>query len=185
MMQGVMTSGTGRSIWGYGVKGEIAGKTGTTNDNSDGWFMGYTPQLLAGAWVGCDDRFIRFNSTDVGQGSRVAMPIWAYFYEKVSNDPQCGIDSKSTFAKPDAATNDIPSWDTQQPLGAEGDDGNTGKSTDYEIVPTTATPDDFIKPESTIPKQEDKKQPAKPETKSPAVVPEKPKATMPKKGGRK
>ncbi len=82
MMQGVIQFGTGRRMGGYGVSGEIAGKTGTTNDNSDAWFMGYTPQLLAGAWVGCDDRFIRFNSTDVGQGSSAALPIWAYFYNK-------------------------------------------------------------------------------------------------------
>ena len=63
MMQGVMTNGTGAGIWGYDMPAglEIAGKTGTTNDNSDAWFMGYTPQLLAGGWVGADDRFIRFN----------------------------------------------------------------------------------------------------------------------------
>ena len=70
------------AVWRVMVlNGEIAGKTGTTNDNSDAWFMGYTPQLLAGAWVGCDDRFIRFSS-DVGQGSSAALPIWAYFYNK-------------------------------------------------------------------------------------------------------
>ena len=67
MMEGVLQFGTGRSIWNYGVSGEVAGKTGTTNDNSDAWFMGYTPQLLCGVWVGCDDRFIRFQSTAIGQ----------------------------------------------------------------------------------------------------------------------
>jgi penicillin-binding protein 1A len=62
---------------------EMAGKTGTTNDNSDAWFMGYTPQLLAGGWVGCDDRFIRFNTESKnGEGGRAAMPIWAYFMPK-------------------------------------------------------------------------------------------------------
>lgn len=186
MMQGVMTSGTGRSIWGYGVSGEIAGKTGTTNDNSDGWFMGYTPQLLAGAWVGCDDRFIRFSSTDVGQGSRVALPIWAYFYEKVMNDPQCGIDSKSVFGKPDAMTNDyFPTWE-QSPSTDVEDNGN-GTSGDYEPVPTNIKPED-IPSESTIelPKSTDKKPAPKPEVKQPAAVPgDKPKAQMPKKGGTK
>jgi penicillin-binding protein 1A len=68
MMQGVVQQGTGRRLASYGVTGEVAGKTGTTNDNSDAWFIGYTPQLLAGAWVGADDRFIRFNST-MGEGS--------------------------------------------------------------------------------------------------------------------
>ena len=68
MMQGVIKNGTGQRMGDqYGLTNEIAGKTGTTNDNSDAWFMGYTPQLLAGVWVGCDDRFIRFNS-DIGEG---------------------------------------------------------------------------------------------------------------------
>ena len=189
MMQGVMTSGTGRNIWSYNVKGEIAGKTGTTNDNSDGWFMGYTPQLLAGAWVGCDDRFIRFNSTDAGQGSRVAMPIWAYFYEKVMNDPSCGIDNKSTFAKPDALVNDIPlaPWDAGVPLGAEGQDGNNGGEEAYGaggIVPTTINNND-IPLESKVepPKNNDKKNaPPKPDAKQPVAIPAyRPKAQMPKK----
>ncbi|MCZ0211858.1 hypothetical protein OZK63_41610, partial [Streptomyces sp. UMAF16] len=78
----------------FDVSGNIAGKTGTTNDNSDAWFMGYTPQLLAGAWVGCDDRFIHINSSSYnGQGARAAMPIWGYFYEKVlKNANILGID---------------------------------------------------------------------------------------------
>lgn len=100
MMQGVIRSGTGRRMWGYGVQGEIAGKTGTTNDNSDAWFMGYTPQLIAGVWTGCDDRFVRFSS-DVGQGSSVALPIWAYFYSKAAADRNTGLDTKMTFVKPE------------------------------------------------------------------------------------
>jgi penicillin-binding protein 1A len=191
MMQGVMTAGTGRSIWGYGVQGEIAGKTGTTNDNSDGWFIGYTPQLLAGAWVGCDDRFIRFASTDVGQGSRVALPIWAYFYEKVMNDAQCGIDSKSVFAKPDAMANDIPlaPWDTQVPPGNEEADGNNGDEGAYGGGAMTPNNESEIPAESTIdlPKSTDKKPVPKPETKPPATLPSgnKPKAVMPQKQGNK
>lgn len=110
MMQGVMTNGTGAGIWGYDMPAglEIAGKTGTTNDNSDAWFMGYTPQLLAGGWVGADDRFIRFNKESKnGEGGRAAMPIWAYFMNKAANDPACGIDTKITFSKPEDVNTDI------------------------------------------------------------------------------
>ncbi|MFY8003895.1 MAG: transglycosylase domain-containing protein, partial [Chitinophagaceae bacterium] len=108
MMQSVMQNGTGRAIWNYCSPGEIAGKTGTTNNNSDAWFIGFTPQLLCGAWVGCDDRFIRFNSTDWGQGSRAAMPIWGYFYDKVVQDRNIlGIDPNASFVKPDLMSTDI------------------------------------------------------------------------------
>lgn len=134
MMEGVMNFGTGRRIWNYDVKGAIAGKTGTTNDNSDAWFMGYTPQILAGTWVGCDDRFIRFNSTALGQGASAALPIWAYFYEKASRDPACGLDVTSTFAKPENLTNDIIidglSGFTPIP-GGEIEDGGAGSSSEY------------------------------------------------------
>ncbi|MDI9357588.1 MAG: transglycosylase domain-containing protein [Phycisphaerales bacterium] len=101
MMMGVVDSGTARRMWRYGVKGQIAGKTGTTNDNSDAWFIGYTPQILAGAWVGCDDRFIRFYDEDLGQGSALSLPTWAYFYLKASKDPRCGLDTNSYFIRPD------------------------------------------------------------------------------------
>lgn len=97
MMQSVVSSGTARGIWGYGVKGEIAGKTGTTNDNSDAWYIGYSPQLIAGVWTGCDDRFIRIESSTSGQGSRLAMPIWAYFYEKATKDAETGITDTLKF----------------------------------------------------------------------------------------
>jgi penicillin-binding protein 1A len=154
MMQGVMKFGTGRRIWSYDVDGEIAGKTGTTNDNSDAWFMGYTPQLIAGVWTGCDDRFIRFNSTDIGQGSSVALPIWAYFYDKASNDKSLALDTKSSFVKPEVMTNDIIyDWINSVPteLGAEGEDVGNGSSSDYgELIPPNAKPQDLA-PESQQP----------------------------------
>ncbi len=200
MMQGVMQFGTGRSIWSYDIKGEIAGKTGTTNDNSDSWFMGYTPQLLCGAWVGCDDRFIRIKSTELGQGSKAAMPIWAYFYEKVLRDPSIvGIDPNATFVKPDMLSTDInfDNFNGIQPsIGAEGEDMGNGTSKDYEI-PANIKPEDLA-PESIIIPEEVKKdsKPVEtkpknnppnntlPEAKQPANVPPKkvePKAVMPKK----
>ena len=153
MMQGVMKFGTGQRIWRYGVEGEIAGKTGTTNNNSDAWFMGYTPQLLCGTWTGCDDRFIRFNSTSIGQGSSVALPIWAYFYEKASNDKNLGLDTRSAFVKPEIMKNDIIyDWinDVPQHLGAEGDDTGNGTAVDYgDQIPQNIKPQD-ITPESDI-----------------------------------
>ena len=101
MMQGVITKGTGRSMSSFDVRAQsIAGKTGTTNDNSDLWFMGYTPQLLAGAWVGADDRYIRFSDNYFGQGAHGALPIWAYFMSKVANDPACNLDPNASFDKP-------------------------------------------------------------------------------------
>jgi penicillin-binding protein 1A len=101
MMQGVISKGTGRSLSAYGVNAQsIAGKTGTTNDNSDLWFMGYTPQLLAGAWIGCDDRYIRFTDNYFGQGAHASLPIWGYFMEKVSNDPACNLDQNASFDRP-------------------------------------------------------------------------------------
>ncbi len=196
MMQGVMQFGTGRRIWGYGVQGEIAGKTGTTNDNSDAWFMGYTPQLLAGTWVGCDDRFIRFNSTGIGQGASAALPIWAYFYSKAMSDPACGIDTKSTFTKPEALTNDIviDGINGFVPVpGGETEDNGAGTSSEYgnDQMPTDIKAED-IAPESTIepaaidnkkPVTPPTKTPAKQEVKTPVVLPKdaKPKAVLPKK----
>lgn len=178
MMQGVMQFGTGRRIWSYDVTGEIAGKTGTTNDNSDAWFMGYTPQLLCGAWTGCDDRFIRFNSTAIGQGSSVALPIWAYFYAKASNDKNLAIDKSSVFAKPDVMPNDISyDWinDVPAELGAEGDDIGNGNSNDYEdkeLLPEKKAED--IKPESELPDTTKKEKNANGTDKPKAIMPKKP-----------
>jgi len=84
----------------YGLTGDIAGKTGTTNNQADAWFIGYTPQLMAGAWVGCDDRFLRFSSTSQGQGAAAALPIWAYFFKKLLADPKTGINSTTKFIAP-------------------------------------------------------------------------------------
>lgn len=197
MMQGTTQFGTARAIWGYGVKGEVAGKTGTTNDNSDAWFMGYTPQLLAGAWVGCDDRFIRFGS-DMGQGSRAAMPIWAYFYEKAANDKNTGIDTKAAFVKPETVPEIL--YDQLYGTGNEpnGEEGmGNGDADDY--VPQDIVPE-YIAPESQLPadpqpanpnQPKPKKDSTRPDPKNPTGVPannngnagNKPKAVMPKRDG--
>ena len=101
MMRGVVDFGTGaRMRRRYGITADIAGKTGTTNNQADGWFIGYTPQLLAGGWVGCDDRFLRFQSERLGQGAAAALPIWAIFIKKVYADPKLGIRADATFTEP-------------------------------------------------------------------------------------
>src|SRR5690606_516276 len=85
MLQGPVDIGTAAGLRSRLGVAEMGGKTGTTNDYSDAWFMGFTPQLSAGVWVGCDDRFIRMNSK-LGEGGRSARPIWEYFFKKVLAD---------------------------------------------------------------------------------------------------
>ena len=100
LMKGVVQSGTGirlRSL--YGFNNPIAGKTGTTQKNSDGYFMGITPDLTTGVWVGAEDRSVHFRSTKLGQGSHTALPIWALYMKKVYADKSLGI-SKGDFTKP-------------------------------------------------------------------------------------
>ncbi|WP_432709784.1 transglycosylase domain-containing protein [Pedobacter sp.] len=95
MLRGVVQNGTGsRLSWKYGVKAPIGGKTGTTQNNSDGWFMGITPQLVAGVWTGCEDRAFHFASTREGEGANTALPIFAYFMKRVYADPKLNISQK-------------------------------------------------------------------------------------------
>lgn len=87
----------------YEFKNPIAGKTGTTQNNSDGWFIGMVPNLISGAWVGGEDRQIRFASTKYGQGASVALPIWGLFMKKCYADPSLGV-SKEKFPEPEELT---------------------------------------------------------------------------------
>ena len=79
---------------------DVGGKTGTTNKNTDAWFIGFTPQLLAGVWVGCDDPLLRFLSTDIGQGGHAAMPAWGMFMQKIYNDPKLALNKDAKFFSP-------------------------------------------------------------------------------------
>ena len=99
---------------------EIAGKTGTTQNNSDGWFMGITPNLATGVWVGWEDRATHFFSTGEGQGAKMALPIWGIFMKKVWADKELGITPDDKFAKPSNWTGDCADL---QGLGGYGDDG--------------------------------------------------------------
>ena len=100
LMQGVVSEGTaGRIKWKYGING-AAGKTGTTNDQSDGWFIGYIPRLTAGVWVGAEDRQVHFEGLALGGGSNMALPIWGLFMQKVMNDKSIGISNGEEFVAP-------------------------------------------------------------------------------------
>ena len=98
MLQAVVDGGTaGRLRYKFHLDGEIGGKTGTTNRNSDAWFMGFTPQLVSGCWVGGEDRDIHFDTMALGQGATMALPIWAYYMIKVYRDKSLGYSPKATF----------------------------------------------------------------------------------------
>jgi penicillin-binding protein 1A len=100
LMKGVVESGTGvRLRYKYGLSYPIAGKTGTSQSHSDGWFMGITPDLVTGVWVGGEDRSIRFRSISLGQGANMALPIWALYMKKIYADKELNI-STSDFEAP-------------------------------------------------------------------------------------
>ena len=102
MLMGVVDNGTaGRLRYRYNFQGQIGAKTGTTNNNSDGWFIGFTPQLVSGCWVGGEDRDIHFDRGQMGQGATMALPIWAIFMKKVYADRSLGIDPMAKFDLPE------------------------------------------------------------------------------------
>ena len=103
LMKGVVESGTGvRLRYKFGFDNPIAGKTGTTQNQSDGWFMGITPDLVTGVWTGCEDRAAHFRSIDLGQGAHMALPIWAIYMKKVYGDPLLHV-TKKDFEPPKKA----------------------------------------------------------------------------------
>ena len=107
LMQGVVLHGTAiRLIYRYRLNMPMAGKTGTTDNNSDGWFMGYTPMLTAGVWVGCEDRAAHFRSTALGQGANTALPVWAIFIKKCYEDKSLNFKSME-FPAPENADMDM------------------------------------------------------------------------------
>ncbi len=101
LMRGVVDGGTGSRLrFRHKLTNQIAGKTGTTQQNADGWFMGLTPELVAGVWVGGEDRSIHFNSMVEGQGASMALPIWGRFFSLIYADPKLKV-SKGDFPRPE------------------------------------------------------------------------------------
>lgn len=130
LMKGVTDRGTGRWVrTRYGINAEVASKTGTTNDNSDGWFVGITPNLVTGVWVGCEDRFAHFRGTARGQGAATGLPIWAYYMQEVyKHSKELGVSSNDKFEKP----HDIDSkWDCST-LAGFNTYGSLGGTFDFE-----------------------------------------------------
>lgn len=137
MLQSVINEGTGRRVrFRYGITADMGGKTGTTQNQSDGWFMGFTPSLSAGCWVGGEDRSIHFDGMSMGQGANTALPVVALFYKKVFADKELqrrsdilGVDPGSKFIYPpmysDPCSHDdtgIKSPEANAPVKQEIDD---------------------------------------------------------------
>jgi penicillin-binding protein 1A len=154
VMQGTVDRGTAIGLRGRLGAAEMGGKTGTTNDNTDAWFMGYVPQLQAGVWIGCDDQFIRLEN-NLGYGGRAALPVWEYFFKKVYADKSLGIDRNAKFTVP-ANLNEVnpadiwESIDSTAPQG-QGEDQGVGNSQDFNFSPN------YIPPESQPVKDDEEK----------------------------
>ena len=103
MLKAVINEGTGRALRGgaYHITGDLGGKTGTTQNNSDGWFMAFTPSLVAGCWVGGEDRSIHFDRITEGQGASMALPIYGLFMQKVYADKTLGYSVEEDFEVPE------------------------------------------------------------------------------------
>lgn len=134
MMQGTVDKGTARGMRTRVGATEMGGKTGTTDDNADAWFIGYTPQLLAGSWVGFEYSFMR-NTSD---GNTIARPITEYFFRKVLADKRLGIQRDAKFVKPAEMENEINSADimiddTDPVPEGQGVDQGAGTSNDYNM----------------------------------------------------
>lgn len=101
ILMNVVDSGTAASLRGrYGIRAQMGGKTGTTNSNSDSWFMGFTPDLVTGVWVGGEERYIHFNTMALGQGARAALPIYGYYMQKVYADKKLPYSQDAKFEFP-------------------------------------------------------------------------------------
>ena len=134
MLKGVIDFGTARRLRGkYGLRAEIAGKTGTTNENSDGWFIGMVPKLCAGAWVGGDEKSIHFRTTELGSGSNMSLPIWGEFMTRVYRDKSLGITENDRFVRPAEMGIQIDCYQysgiTRTPTGSPTDTTQGGQPT--------------------------------------------------------
>jgi penicillin-binding protein 1A len=124
LLQAVVNQGTGMRLRGekYGLRGEIGGKTGTTQNHSDGWFMGVTPNLVTGVWVGGEDRDIHFDRLSLGQGANMALPIWALYMKKVYANKELNISEDDLFERPANFNYNLQCIDSKKIGGEEGED---------------------------------------------------------------
>ena len=134
LMRGVLDGGTGsRMRFRYNVMAPMGGKTGTTNDNSDGWFIGYTPSLSFGAWVGGDERDVHFNSMAYGQGASASLPICAAFIKNVLSDSSLGYSDTEQFDMPEG----FDPCGTSFEMGGDDTEENVGLDNLDADVPLT------------------------------------------------
>lgn len=123
MLRAVINEGTGGRVRRYGITADMGGKTGTTNRNSDGWFMGFTPSLVSGCWVGGEERDIHFDTMTYGQGASLALPVWVKYMKKVYDDRSLGYSQKEEFQLPEGFdpcnTSEIPDSDIPEETGLD------------------------------------------------------------------
>lgn len=138
MMESVIDSGTARSLrYKYKLYGDIAGKTGTTQKHSDGWFIGFTPNLVAGVWVGAESPQVHFRSMSRGQGAKTALPIWGSFMKSVYNDPAFTSIRKAKFVAPNdtlLALMQCPPYLEEMPILADYRDGDDPKEGFFQRI---------------------------------------------------
>lgn len=121
LLQGVVNEGTGiRLRYRYKFTNQIGGKTGTTQNHSDGWFIGITPDLAGGVWVGAEDRSIHFQNLANGQGASMALPIWALFMQKVYADKSLAVPQRD-FEKPNGVNKVLDCADDREGVVTESD----------------------------------------------------------------
>ena len=129
MLRAVINEGTGGRVRRlYGITADMGGKTGTTNNNSDGWFMGFTPSLVSGVWVGGEDRDIHFDTMVNGQGAAMALPVWGLYMQKVYKDKSLGYSQEEHFNIPEDFD---PCKDTLMDNSSSSED-NTGLDAIFE-----------------------------------------------------
>lgn len=147
LLQAVVNEGTAGSYrWKYHMKHELAGKTGTTQSNTDGWFIGYNPEVVVGAWVGADNPAIRFRTTNLGSGANTAMPIIAKYFHKMQSDPQFKKQGNARFPElPDYVSRqidcDLEKEDKAFMEWLFGEKKNTEKEATFDDKTTTEEPE--------------------------------------------
>jgi penicillin-binding protein 1A len=138
LLQGVVNYGTGiRLKYKYNFDNPIAGKTGTTQNQSDGWFMGITPDLVSGIWVGCEERSAHFRTLALGQGANTALPIWALYMEQVYADPSLHIIRDKDFDPPNKPLEvDFDCGDEENAVATPGKDKQVKKKKKKTVIDT-------------------------------------------------
>lgn len=132
LLKGVVDMGTAQRLrFRYNFKNEIGGKTGTTQNQSDGWFIGATPNLVTGVWVGCSDRRMRFRSIKYGQGANMALPVWALYMHALYADSNIGL-PQEPFVKPEGYDVDLSCRSVKTNNSDEGNDGDAPGSDDFD-----------------------------------------------------